>query len=346
MKESQLPTLQGGKESQRKADVNIDTVRHLFPQLLANGFVPIPNRDKHCYLPGWPSILVDERQCRLWARQQRWPAIGLRVEVPLIVFDFDVALAVLAQRVLSAAGAACATVLSGLERQGSPPKTAFFLRLKAGEEPFHEANTRRFLVAPGVKEAYRVQVFAGGGGAKQFGCFGPHSHDERGNVLKTYTWVNGRSPANVPLAALPEVTRAEAFAVLDAADAALAAWPGLHVDTFASRGEHAQAQVYDLDESTVFTDVEGVEYSLDELEAEARARKELGQPQIRITGSFTGDASSSGSPRAKVAIGRHGLSIVDFKTGRTHRPLTLRDPIAGGDLNRLLTNVFPRGLGP
>jgi hypothetical protein len=311
------------------------SVKHLFPQLLMNGYIPIPNRDKVCMLPKWSTILVDERQCKLWTRQSRWPAIGLRVEPPLLVLDNDLPHPDIAK---AARSIMPAKARAGLERLGSPPKTAFFLRLKEGEEVFREAHTRRYR-RDGA--AFAVQAFAGGGGAAQFGAFGPHSHDEHGAVLKTYSWVRDRSPANVPIGKLPELTRAEVFAYLDAVDTLLADWPGMVVDTLTKLGEAYQAQAYDLTDDMSFVDADGVEYSLEELIDEVRARKELRQPSLRLTGSFTGDTASSGSPRCKVYwSARNGLSIVDFKTGTTHRPYVREDD---NELNRLFAKILPQG---
>jgi hypothetical protein len=318
--------------------VSTYSVKHLFPQLLLNGYVPIPNRDKVCMLPKWSTILVDERQCKLWTRQMRWPAIGLRVEPPLLVLDYDLPRADIAKAVRKITPA---KILAGLERMGSPPKTAFFLRLKLAkdEDVFREGHTRRYR-SDGV--AFAVQAFAGGGGAAQFGAFGPHSHDEHGAVLKTYSWVGDRSPANVPLMDLPELTRVEVFEHIDAVNALLARWPGMVVDTLTKLGEAYQSQAYDLTHDMVFVDAEGFEYTLEELIDEARARQELRQANLRITGSFTGDTASSGSPRCKVYWSkRYGLSIVDFKTGTTHRPA-----IDEGDaeVQRALGELFPKGI--
>jgi len=315
-----------------------NNVRHLFPQLLKNGYVPLPNWDKACFLPRWSTVLVDEEQCRRWARQTKWPAIGLRVEPPLLVLDYDIP----DHDILMAIeDITPSIVFDGLERQGSPPKTAFFLRLAADEEPFHEAHTRRYMFAETPKTTFAVQAFAGGGGGRQFGAFGPHSHDVLGHVLKRYAWIGGRSPATVPIGELPELTRAQVFALLDAADAMLAGWPGLVVDKLSKLGEKEfHSQVYDLTEATVFHDTEGVEYSFEELVAEAKARKELGQPDMRITGSFTNDPASSGSPRAKVHWNkRNGISVIDFKTDITHRPLlNTEDP----ELQQLLDEVLTK----
>jgi hypothetical protein len=307
-----------------------DSVRQLFPQLLQNGYTPLPNRDKTCMLPKWSTINVDITIAKRWTRQTRWPAIGLRVEPPLLVLDYDlpsVEIAAAFRHIVPAAA------LAGLERVGNPPKTAFFLRLSEDDEPFRKLTTRRYLLD---KKTFQVEAFGGGGGAAQFGAFGPHSHDEQGNVLKTYSWVGDRSPANVALHELPELSRRQVAQAIDRAEEMLAAWPGLTVDPLSTSGAEQEPDEYDLTAQMVFTDVEGSDYSLEELIAEAKARYELQQPQLRITGSFTGDPTSTGSPRCKVAWGPHkGLSVHDFKTCITHRP----EIIEGPEIQQLLGSL-------
>ena len=299
-----------------------DSVRKLFPQVFANGYVPLPNRDKECRLPKWPTIDVTEEQCRLWTRQTRWPAIGLRMEPPLLVLDFDLP----DDGIMKAVeGITPSIVFDGLERQGSPPKTAFFLRLHDDDELFYQLSTRRYLFQGQTKPGYRLEAFGSGGLGKQFGAFGPHSHDEHGAVLKTYQWIGGRSPATVPLSDLPVMRRAEVAALLDEVDALLASWPGLVLDEQARASGDGYLQVYDLTDDMVFVDSDGSEYTLEELTAEAKARKELGQPELRITGSFTNDPLSSGSPRCKAHWSKIGgpngsVSVTDHKTGKTHHP--------------------------
>jgi hypothetical protein len=254
-----------------------------------------------------------------------------------LVLDYDLPDAAIAAAVRKVIPKAAR--LAGLERVGSPPKTAFFLRLAAGEEIFREAHTRRYHFEGQPKPAFAVQAFAGGGGAAQFGAFGPHSHDDAGKVLKTYAWTADRSPANVPIGDLPELTRAEVFEALDAADAILRGFPGLVIDVASKAGEVHQAQIYDITDGTVFVDVEGFEYNCEELVAEAKARKALGEPNLRLTGSFTGDPTSSGSPRAKVHWSKAGgLSIVDFKAGVTHR--VVQHNTDDLEFQRLLNEIF------
>jgi len=312
-----------------------DSVRHLFPQLFKNGYTPLPNRDKACMMPGWPVVEVDEAKCKRWARQSRWAAIGLRTDQPLLVFDLDLPNADIVAAVRAALPA---EVTAGLERIGNAPKTAFFLRMREADEPFREMHTRRYHFPDAPKVTFAVQAFGGGMGA-QVGAFGPHSHDDAGRVLRTYQWL-GPSPADVPIGQLPEMTRAAVNDALSAADAVLAAWPGLVVDDQAAGTGEGFQPVYDLDEHTVFRDVEGNVYNIEELIAEAKARKRTGQAELRLTGSFLNDPRSTGSPRAKVWWSeRNGLAIVDFKTGLTHRPvLNLHTP----EMQELLNDIFSK----
>ena len=311
--------------------MSTDSVRKLFPQLLANGYVPLPNRDKICMLPKWSTIEVDERQCALWTRQTRWPAIGLRVEPPLLVLDFDIPQPDILKAIEDITPS---VVFDGLERHGNAPKTAFFLRLSEEDEPFRKFDTHRY-IRDG--KTFALETFGGGGGGAQVGSFGPHSHDDAGVVLKTYSWVGGRSPATVPIWDLPVMRRSEVADLVDAVDALLAGWPGLVRDEKSSKGEAYHAENFLTDDMT-FIDAEESEYTLDELIAEAKARKELGQPELRITGSFTDDPTSSGSPRCRVFYSKqHGVTVVDYKYCVTYRP-SRGD--ADPELQNLLSKIF------
>jgi hypothetical protein len=306
-----------------------DSTRFLFPQLLRNGYVPIPNADKRCLLPRWSTIRVDREQCQLWTRQTRWPAIGLRVERPLLVLDYDLPNPEIARAIRDITPRVVQE--HALERHGNPPKWAFYLRLSADDEAFRKLDTHRYTNE--AKKTFGVESFGGGGGGAQVGSFGPHSHDEDGRVLREYSWVGGRSPATVPIWDLPVLTRAEVAAHIDAIDRVLVTWPGLFIDTLTKAGG-GQSHVYDLDDSKVFQDADDVVYSLKELIAEVKARQELKQPTMRITGSFTGDTTSAGSARCKVYWSRHhGISIVDFKTGVTHHEVLADTPFDPGCLD-------------
>jgi hypothetical protein len=281
-------------------------------------------------LPNWPKVEVDEAQCRRWMRQSRYRAIGLRVEPPLLVLDIDVPdpCAAVAVRNLVPRAAR-----EGLIRIGSPPKVAYFLRMGGGE-PFREVHSKTFTI--GDTKAL-IQAFSGGGGGAQFGAFGPHSHDKvTGEVLKWYRWLDDRSPATVRLDALPELPRSQVMDFVDAAEALLMAWPGAAPVRGTTSGVVHQDQQYDLRDDQVFVDAEGFEYSLDELIAEAKARRELKQPNLRLRA--WDDPSSSGSPRCKVHWSRErGLAIVDFATNKTHHPeIKIEDPVLFAEFEAIL----------
>jgi hypothetical protein len=307
-----------------------DKVQRLFPQVFANGYVPIPNLDKRCMLKGWPSVAVTERQVRLWARSGKWPAIGLRVAPPLIVIDVDVLDAGLADEIASMAPP------GALRRIGKAPKVAFFLRF-AGDA-FHRIATRRW--APDVSVAKpqwsAVEVFAGGGGGKQFGAFGPHKTDDKtGEVLSWYDWPDGRSPANARLDSLPVITFDAVLHIVNTAEA-LFKERGWHFDEYTRGGEHKVEHVFDLTPEMVFRG-DGVDYDLASLESAARAARVKDGRQIKVTGSFTGDRFSEGSLRCNVSISRFDrVCVHDFKTGRSHHPVDAQQTIDDGSLADIL----------
>ena len=87
-----------------------------------------------------------------------------------------------------------------------------------------------------------------------------------------------------------------------------------------------------------FIDSDESEYTLEDLIEEVKARHELGQPQLRLTGSFTNDPSSTGSPRCKAFYSkRWGVTIVDYKTSTTWRAWKNTDDPG---VNQLLNEIF------
>jgi hypothetical protein len=261
------------------------------------------------------------------------------MEPPLLVLDFDIP----DRDILNAIeGITPSVVFDGLERHGNVPKTAFFLRMDERDEAFRTLRTHRYHLNGDPKKAFALEAFAGGGGGAQVGAFGPHSHDDAGNVLRTYSWVGERSPATVPLADLPVMRRAEVAAFVDEVDALLAGWPGMQKDERHDRGgDGSQEQVNSITEDTVFVDADGCEWTYAEAVANAKALHELKQPQMRVTGSFANDGMpSSGSARCKIHWNpRTGLSVVDFRTGITHHPILNTNDT---ELQDLLNAVFTK----
>lgn len=277
---------------------------------------------------GWPTIRVDSRQASIWSRSKKWPAMGLRVEPPLLVIDIDVLDAELA-------GVLERLVPPGaLRRIGRAPKVAFFLRLEG--EPFYRIGTRRWTPDPTAAkpEWSALEMFGGGGKGKQFGAFGPHEITDKDVVIRSYQWPDGRTPANTPIDQLPVMSRDAVYALADAAER-LFIERGWQVDQLTQNGEHRIVQAYDLTPAMRFEDGEE-SYSLTELEDAARAAEVKGG-QVRVTGSFTGDPVSANSLRCRVGISHHGRVYVhDFKSGATHHPDDAADQETPIDFSRIL----------
>lgn len=236
-------------------------------QLLENGYSPIPNKDKACYLEGWPRVPIDDDAIKRWGRMHGTNGTGLRVENGLCVIDVDIDHRII-EDVLEVMLGAIPDALSPhrLERAGKGHKVAWYCQT---DDLFSRLHTRRW-VAPGEVEddgTHSVEIF-GGGAPRQFGSFGPHTIDKDGEVLVSYKW-NEETPADVPLHALDVVSKDQLFAMLDAAEAELKRH-GFEPVPRTTRGEGTPGREYDLTEDMTFDLADGRTVSLDELSTWAR----------------------------------------------------------------------------
>lgn len=293
-----------------------DSVFALRRQLLANGYSPIPNRDKACYLKDWPKVAVDEALLKKWGRMHNATATGLRVENGLCVIDVDIN-----HRVIEDVTDAMLSVLpeelkpERLERYGKGHKFAWYCRT---DDLFARLHTRAW-IAPGETEddgTHTVEVF-GGGSPRQFGSFGPHTV-EQGKTIVHYRW-SGESPADVPLDALDILTKDQLFAMLDAAEAELKR-QGFEPVKRTTRGEGVPHREYDLTRDMQFELKDGYTVGLDEL-------------QTMVRNGYTGNCSASwlDGPVAKnrnrclISQSSAGhLTIWESAAGVTHMPAAIK----------------------
>lgn len=290
--------------------MDIETLRLT---LLQNGYAPIRNRDKRTFMKNWPSVEIDEAEIRSWTRQTRDRATGLRVERGLAVIDIDVddadAAAAIADAVMNAVPALGDASRPLPTRFGKGDKEAWFVRTS---EPFSRIFTRGW-VKPGETAddgVHRVEIF-GGASPRQFGAFGPHTVAENGEVEVEYEWMEGVSPANVPLADLIELSKAEFFAIADAAEGALQAlgWSPVLMST---AGENEPARVYDLVEGMSFDVDDGRTLSLAELRVAARGN------DMRCSASWI-EQGAVNRTRCLVSLTGGGyVSIWESASGVTH----------------------------
>ena len=192
-------------------------IRHA---LLKNGYTPLANVNKMCVLTGWPGLYVDADQIEDWSGQRRYMATGVRVDGRLVVVDFDID----DEDVLDALWALIPDDLRAVldkapMRFGGGDKMAVFLRLADGESVFGRMVSQAYSPA-GEDGTQRVEVF-GSGSPRQFGVYGPRSHDEDGEVDSEYAWADGQGLCEVGVAGLPEVSVKDLEVVCDAGSRAM-----------------------------------------------------------------------------------------------------------------------------
>jgi hypothetical protein len=269
-------------------------------QLLRNQYTPLPNVDKVCKLPSWPTIRVDEALIRRYARSLAWQSTGLRIEHGLVAIDGDILDGKLAQRAWEALPKGV------LRRVGKFPKWMALARLDPSCGPV-AAKLRSHSWTDGA-DKHQVEIFTGG--HQQIGAFGWHTLNER-----RYTWI-GPSPLDVPLHKLQPVTALSLVQIRDGFDA-LAEGAGL---TRLVETKHGKNRVYDITDETRFSDNAGrTGVTLAELEQNYFAAAHVGRA-YRVASPWTGD----GRNVEKCLVGwspKHDcVTVHDFPYDTTHLP--------------------------
>ena len=281
-------------------------------QLLANGYTPIANVGKTTYLKNWPTLTITPELIATWERKhKRFADTGLRVENGLGVLDFDIDHEIM-EEIANAVEKAHPALQGALVRFGKGNKEAWFIRV---DEPFGRIATRRWL-APGADidadGSHVVEAF-GGAAARQFGAFGAHTREPDGSVKIAYEWSGEQSPLTVPLAALPELTKAEVLAVIDLVEELLAA-AGWTPVAKTKKGETEAERVFDLVDDMLFETHEG------ETDVTfAALRERAGEEGLRVSASFIEPGRGHSLTRCLVGKGHSGdIFIWDSATGVTH----------------------------
>lgn len=279
--------------------------------LVANGYSPLPNVGKACYMSGWPSIEPTEENLQKWSkRHKRFADTGLRVENGLAVIDLDINHEVIGD-VASAIEEKFPQVLQGLVRYGKGAKEAWFVR---SDEPFTRLHTRRWL-APGhdlERDGAQVVEIFGGASPRQFGSFGAHTRGDDGDVVVAYEWAGDESPATVRLSDLPELTKTDFVAIVDMTEQILEA-AGFTPVLRSAKGESEAHRVFDIPDDARFECNDMVERSLDELEAVA------GMEGLRCSASWLEPGAGHSLTRCIIGRTNSGLmTIWDAATGVSH----------------------------
>lgn len=310
----------------------MDNVTETRLKLLENGYSPIKNRDKATYLKDWPQLELTEELIRSWDRNRRDQATGLRVENGLAAIDIDIndqdMVDALANAILDICPELDADDVPLLIRSSGRAKEAWFVRT---DEPFGRIHTRRWIKeGETIEDGTHVLEIFGGASARQMGAFGPHTVERDGTVTRSYEW-RDLSPLDVPLSALPVLTKQQFFAIADFAERLMedAGWsPVLRTTS----GENTTQRSYDLTDDMLFDLNDGrLGVSLNDLREYADSEEGL-----RCSASWLEGPDPKRSPdRCLISLTRGGyVSIWDSATGVTHVEAAAKPKDYGPEIDR------------
>ena len=286
--------------------------------MLANGFQPLLNDCKRSIEKGWPTRIADEAEVLSWDRSAL-TSTGLRLDGDLAVIDVDVEDTGLIDALAGALDKSFPELFAhGLVRHAGGPKEAWIARV---DEPFRRLASRRWYRGsdpddPAVPKQL-VECF-GSLGTRQFAIDGPHARDRRGEVISTYRFAGGASPATSPRESLPVLPKAAFGLACDLFDE-IAAAAGLTAikEIRNARGE-VTPRVFELDADTEIDTRDHGAMTVAELERLMRSWQ-AGASALRCSGSFH-DRTRGRTDSHLIGWGRYGISIYDTMTETTwHR---------------------------
>jgi hypothetical protein len=284
--------------------------------MLRNGFQPLLNECKRSIEPGWPKRIVDEAEVLSWDRSAL-ESTGLKLDDDLAVIDVDVKDAGLVGILADAFDERFPELFRrGLVRHAGGPKEAWIARV---DEPFRRLASRRWYRGDDpddpVVPKHQVECF-GSLGTRQFAIEGPHERNRQGEIIDTYQFAGGASPATTPRTSLPVLPKAAYGMACDLFDE-IAAAAGLTTVTETSAGRGLSPRRFELDADTVIETRDHGAMTVAELELLMRRRD--ARTTLRCSGSFQ-DRTRKRTDSHLINLGRYGLGIYDTMTETTwHR---------------------------
>ena len=320
--------------SYREDEIALQTT--IRKRMLANGYSPVPNYDKRCFMPGRNEAVITGAMIDQWSGQVKHLSTGVRVDWPMVAIDIDIDDVEAIEAVVNALPQDLWDKVkhAPVRRSSSRTKEAWFVRLDEGEAPFARLTSASFYRAddPAGEDGttHRIEVFGSESG-QQMGVFGAHTRDDIdvAVVLKDYVW-DGPSLLDVAIWDLPTLTRAEVAVIADTATAVLTE-RGWKRKMRSKDGFSSPQTIYDLTDDNVFETHDHGDLSLDELiDAAGESRG------VRLSASFHSPGSHNTS-RCIASIGGDGvLRVIDFETANTHRLASdAPKPLTQGALERL-----------
>lgn len=293
-------------------------------QLHRLGYRPLPTAEKVAFLPGWPSLKIDEKVIASWpmmAPPGNRPAVTTAVQLTgcMLAIDVDVNDAEVAGEIDGLLG----DVL-GASYEQAPVRDsggAKFMVLLRTATPFKQWKTPKYLDADG--QDHMIEVY-GGAATRYFSCFGPHTlggvEDGLVEVLKEYAWDDGPTPLDTRPEDLALITEEQLNLFLLKATDLMGEVEGWEEMKSTTRGHYEGGVAYDLHEDMTFrvkgdlelTYAEALAYAMDEHDA-------------RCSSSFLGDSSGNTSKCRMHVVGsvaedNIGLAVFDHEAWVHHYP--------------------------
>src|SRR5215472_5343391 len=176
--------------------------------MLDNGYWPLLNDCKRPIEKNWQRKRPDRTEVLSWDRSA-FASTGMKIDGDLAVIDADIREAALIDALAAALDERHPELFArGLVRHAGGVKEAWIARV---DEPFRRLASRRWYRGgdpddPAVPK-HMVECF-GSLGTRQFAIDGPHARNGAGEVIDTYQFAGGASPATTPRVALPVLPKA------------------------------------------------------------------------------------------------------------------------------------------
>jgi hypothetical protein len=302
--------------------------------MLANGFQPLLNDCKRSIEKGWPTKIVDEAEVLAWDRSAL-TSTGLKLDGDLAVIDVDVNDAALVEALARAFNSRFPELfVHGLVRHAGGPKEVWIARV---DEPFRRLPSRRWYRGsdpddPAVAK-HQVECF-GSLGTRQFAIDGPHARNRQGEIIDSYQFAGGASPATTPRASLPVLPKTAYARACDLFDEIAAA---AELSAVKETRSEAAARCFELDANTVVETRDHGVMTVIELERLLRRRRpcDSAPMTLRCSGTFH-DPTRVRTDSHLINWGRYGLGIYDTMTETTwHR----REKASTASLFEFLVNL-------
>src|SRR5262249_52361584 len=217
--------------------------------MLDNGYWPLLNDCKRPIEKDWQKKRPDRAEV-LAGDRSMFRSTGMKIDGDLAVIDADIREAALIDALAEALDKRHPELFAcGLVRHAGEVKEAWFART---ETPFRRIYSRKWCRGDPKDPAaitHCVECF-GSRKTRQFGIDGPRARSKTGEVIDSYQFAGGASPANTPRELLPVLPKAVFAAACDLFDE-IAAAAGLTVFK-AEQGNGATGVIYDLTDNMVF----------------------------------------------------------------------------------------------